>query len=286
MTPRARYAHAADRWKAAGWTTVLPVPVGRKEPVPVGFTGRDGREPDQTEYDSWLSRRPYDNAALVVPVGVVGLDVDAYGGKRGHRTWTQHRQQHGEPGATWIVTSRTDGVSGIRLYRTEMLGPYRGGLDGGHVDVIHHGHRYVMLPPSLHPDGRTYVLLDPDGRPSHAPPSIAALPCLPIAWGRALLRPLPPSGPKRSPAARIEAAMQPARHSDEERWLAYAESVLTTRKGRLYRERAGISLDELAQHLGVKRPRAAHLELGELRSVRRSVRVRYGKFLEEILKSL
>jgi len=68
-------------------------------------------------------------------------------------------QTFGAPPPTWIVTSRSDGKSGIRLFRCDLPGPFRASFDGGDVDVIHHGHRYVGPPPSLHPEGRTYALV-------------------------------------------------------------------------------------------------------------------------------
>ncbi len=55
--------------------------------------------------------------ALRLVTGVVGIDMDAYGGKQGERTLTRLEQLLGSLPATVVSTSRTDGVSGIGLFQ-------------------------------------------------------------------------------------------------------------------------------------------------------------------------
>lgn len=282
MSPRARYREAALAWTDAGWPAVLPVPLGRKEPVPSGFTGAEGRSPTPADYRRWTMARAADNAVLVLPEGVVGLDVDAYGGKVGHRTWARHKQTYGDPGLTWMVTSRSGGVSGIRLYRVDQVGlPFRGSLDGGDVDLIHQGLRYVTLPPSLHPEGRTYRLYGPSGEVTDRPPTIAELPWLPASWLPAITSKPRTGGKPRTP--RREPAARPALSQSDARLLAMAESVIASRQGKVLRDRAGVNIDSLAERLGMSRPRASHLELGRLSNVRPSVLIRYGQVIDEWL---
>jgi len=282
VTPQPRYAQAAALWRGKGWPGVLPLPQGRKGPPPGGFTGADGRDPTDAEADAWVGSCPYANAALRLPVGVLGLDVDAYGAKRGGKTWARHLQEFGAPPHTWIVTSRSDGTSGIRLFRCDLPGPFRASLNGGDVDVIHHGHRYVVLPPSLHPEGRTYVLVEPSGRPASAIPSPQDLPPLPASWHEALHR--QPAHTAASPRpSRRPTPERGTRPAHEERQLQIALSVLCACKGKRYRDNAGVTIDELAAELGISRARASHLEAGQLRAVRLSLLLRYGAFLERIL---
>ena len=140
--PRRRFAEAAEAWTAAGWSGVLPLPVSRKESPPAGFTGACGLEPDPSQIRAWVTENAYRNAALRLPCGVIGLDVDTYGDKRGDRTLARHVQAHGPLQPTWTIVNRQDGRSGTRLYRCAFEGPFRSSLDGGDVDLIHRGYRY------------------------------------------------------------------------------------------------------------------------------------------------
>lgn len=180
------------------------------------------------------------------------------------------------------MTSRSDGKSGIRLFRCDLPGPFRASLDGGDVDVIHHGHRYVVLPPSLHPEGRTYALFGPDGQRVTKPPTLLDLPLLPVSWHEPLYREPPRRHPSRR-TARPEPAARPARTEAQERQLLLARSVLDANQGKRYRDDAGVRIEDLALELGVNRARASHLEMGHLRSPSNALLIRYGAILERIL---
>ena len=183
------YAETAHRYLAAGWRGVLPVGVierpgaplrgkpAQKDPPPKGYTGRDGAWPTIESVDGWASLGAV-NVALRLPRGVVGIDVDDYDGKPGGATMQAIVDAHGSPPRTWKSTSRT-GASGIRLYRVPEDLELPNGLAG--VDIIQYHHRYAVVAPSVHPEGRAYRWIGPDGTEGGFPvPS--ELPELPEAW--------------------------------------------------------------------------------------------------------
>lgn len=51
---------------------------------------------------------------------------------------------------------------------------------GKDIEIIRHGHRYAMVWPSIHPEGRGYVWAGSVN--GHIPPTVAELPDLPAAW--------------------------------------------------------------------------------------------------------
>lgn len=95
------------------------MPRGQKYPPPRGFTGKHGQDPNDYEIDHWVRTSPGDNVALRYPDGVLGLDVDNYGGRPAARTLADHENRLGQLPPTWMITSRNDGISGTRLYRAE-----------------------------------------------------------------------------------------------------------------------------------------------------------------------
>lgn len=284
MTARLRapvgpYGAAAPEWTAAGWPAVLPLPPRAKYPPPGGFTGRARSDPSPAQVDRWLRTDAHGNACLRLPPDVVGLDVDDYGPKVGRATWEAHVNLHGQPPATWVVTNR-DGISGIRLFRAELVHPVRASLAGGDVDVIRREHRVVVLPPSVHPEGRRYRLLDPHGRLACAVPAPGDLPLLPAAWVRALVRaPKAARGPRPSrqpptPQVRIDSAM-----------VEFARHSIKTREAQRLREQAGLTIKAMASALGVSEARASHLERGQLHRVRDHLLDRYGRWLSSLCRS-
>jgi hypothetical protein len=90
------------------------------------------------------------NIAIHMPDGVVGIDVDHYNGKTGGTTLAQLEQELGPLPATYISTSRDDGVSGIRWYCVEpgLRWPTGPGKD---IEFVRKGHRYAIVWPSIHP---------------------------------------------------------------------------------------------------------------------------------------
>lgn len=182
-------------YRAAGWHGVLPLGArpGKKYPPPHGWTGHGAPMPSAADVAAWQETHGDRNIGLRLPPGVLGLDVDAYGSKRGGETLAALIAKHGELPPTWITTARTDGVSGIRLFRvpTELDGrPINWpGEAGTHIEIIQTGHRYAVVWPSTNPeaDGAMYVWQCPPETPTgHALPSLDQLAYLPDAWVRGL----------------------------------------------------------------------------------------------------
>jgi len=185
------YGEAADKYWRAGWRGVLPLPPAKKSPPPDGWTGHGAPYPSYADVQAWVEDRPAGNIALRLPENVIGIDVDAYGDKPGAATLAQLEAEHGPLPATWMSTSRDDGVSGIRLYRlpAAMAGlNWRGGFPG--IEVIRAGHRYMVVAPSVHEDtGAKYQWVTPEGERGDDPPSPDDLPELPLQWVVALVKP-------------------------------------------------------------------------------------------------
>jgi hypothetical protein len=200
------FAHSVWAYRSAGWTGAIPLPAGRKYPPPRGYTGWAGVTPSGADVQAWCDgSEAASNIGLHLgPVGdatgeeVIGIDVDAYGGKRGRESLAELIERAGTPlSSTWVSTARADGVSGIRFYRA-ALPAGRVWIDqpagqGAGIEMIHRGHRYAVVWPSVHPEGGTYRWLtqpaDSDEWMPAAVPSVASLPALPTAWIEVLSRP-------------------------------------------------------------------------------------------------
>jgi hypothetical protein len=187
------YEASAWTYRRAGWAGVLPLPPGAKWPPPGGYTGWAGVDPSGPDVQAWIDgAQGAGNVALRLPSGVYGLDVDNYGGKTGGAALARLVDELGALPATWVATSRDDGVSGIRLFRAALpIGRRWRDEPAGHgagVEAIHLGHRYAVVWPSLHPDtGRKYRWCRADGLAADGEvPELAALPELPAVWIEAL----------------------------------------------------------------------------------------------------
>jgi hypothetical protein len=182
------YPEAKDILRAKGWRGVLPLPARAKKYPPDGFTGKDGRWPNDTDFAVWHEQFANGNTCIRLPDDVVGIDVDAYGTKTGAQTLVEAEKRFGPLPPTYRATSREDGISGIRLYRVPAGTRLRGvlkfaDLGVGDVDVIQHTHRYLLVSPSIHPEGRQYRWLDEaTGEWTDTPPGPDELPELPEAW--------------------------------------------------------------------------------------------------------
>lgn len=175
------YATAATTYWQSGWRGVLPLPARAKKNPPEGHTGASGNDPSYADVYAWTEgREAAGNIALRLPLDVIGIDVDAYDGKAGAATIDAAEAAYGKLPPTWRTTSRDDGVSGIRLYRVppgmewEQIGPG--------IETIQRRHRYAVVWPSLHPEGRTYRWIDPSGVVSTVIPHLDDLPSLPQRW--------------------------------------------------------------------------------------------------------
>lgn len=184
------YKDAAWCYREAGWEGILWVPLGAKKPPPPGFTGQSGIWPSGADITEWAEEYPPGSAALRLPENVIGIDVDAYGAKHGRATLAQLEEELGPLPPTWTSTARTDGVSGIRLYRVPPLDPGCGVISGlAGIDLIHYGHRYLMVHPSPHPTEGIYRWWREGAAVDGEIPRPGDLPCLPYTWWQRLTRP-------------------------------------------------------------------------------------------------
>jgi bifunctional DNA primase/polymerase-like protein len=204
LTPDTTYAppygRAARLYRAAGWRGVLPIgkQPRKKYPPPLAYTGHGKPDPSGADIEAWLDGPEADrNIGLRLPAGVLGLDVDAYGGKQGGARLDELTAQYGPLPPTWISSAR-EGVSGIRFYRVPTV------IDGHeinwpgeaakHIELIQHGHRYAVVWPSINPEAgdATYEWRRddlPPGHPTDPVPRIDGLPWLPESWVRGLMLP-------------------------------------------------------------------------------------------------
>jgi hypothetical protein len=175
------YAEAAPGYWRAGWDGCLPLPVGRKYPPPSDYTGEHGAWPSWPDVMAWAEgSEGAGNIGLRLPHHVLGLDVDAYGDKAGAHTLGAAVKRWGPLPPTWMSTSRTDGVSGIRLYRIPEGLAWPGEMGAG-VEIIQYRHRYAVVAPSVHPSGASYRWITPDSAIGTFP-AVDDLPNLPEAW--------------------------------------------------------------------------------------------------------
>lgn len=176
------YRDAAGIYWDSGWTAPIPLPPARKYPPPNGYTGAAGVAPSRADVQAWIDGPEGDgNIALRLPGDVLGIDVDAYGAKGGSNTFIAAAARWGQLPATWRSTSRDDAFSGIYLYRIPDGLQWPGQL-GADVELIQAHHRYAVVSPSVHPEGRTYRWITPAGLPSTVPPRPEQLADLPEAW--------------------------------------------------------------------------------------------------------
>lgn len=176
------YAVAAETYWRAGWKAPLPLPHKAKKNPPAGFTGSTGIDPSYPDIDTWANGADgAGNIALRMPRNVIGIDVDAYGDKLGRQTIDNAEATHGTLPPTWRTTSRDDGVSGIRFYRVPEGLAWPGEI-GHSTEVIQRHHRYALVWPSVHPEGRTYRWINPEGVASTNVPDVDDLPMLPHEW--------------------------------------------------------------------------------------------------------
>lgn len=175
------FAAAFDDYHAKGWTGTLPLPYRKKKSPPPDFTGYDGKYPSYADLYTWADDGPQ-NICQRMRADVVGIDVDAYGGKDGAITLQRCVQAFGALPATYMTTSRDDGISGIRYFRvpegTKLLSSLAG------IEFIQRHHRYAVVWPSLHPDtGQAYRWVNEiTGEVDCDIPAVDDLPPLPPLW--------------------------------------------------------------------------------------------------------
>jgi len=167
----------AIRYIKAGWHP-LDLPERSKAPPPDGRTGYNGVDMtlDQVVAAAWAG-----NIGLRMPPDVIGLDVDAYRG--GNETLQDLLNHLGQLPLTWIAHSGRNDGSGIRFFLVPSGLIWIHSLDG--IEIVQRTHRYAVVWPSMHPDGRSYRWLDQSEQFTQIEseiPSIDDLPELPWSW--------------------------------------------------------------------------------------------------------
>lgn len=213
----ARLAVVTAFYRERGWPGVLPLPERAKTPPLAGTTGRTGVDLDDHALATESARRGLGNVGLRLPRGVLGVDVDDYGNKHGALTLEKAEAVYGALPATWSTGNRGWTPSRIRYYQVSPEVEFPGILAVGEhsdVELIQFHHRYAVVAPSVHPDGRTYHWYSPGGQQLDARgvPSPEDLPWLPGRWQDALSGPVKPALQPADPrevaelVARLEAA--------------------------------------------------------------------------------
>jgi hypothetical protein len=173
---------AAEVYRRAEWLGVIPLPAKCKASPPAGWTGHDGGWPSGADIQSWLEDcEAASNIALRLPPDVLGIDVDAYGDKQGAETFRHCRELWGPLPPTWRSTSREAGQGSILLFRIPEGLAWPGEIGPG-IELIQYGHRYMVAPPSVHPEGRQYHWGRPPGMENVKVPRPEDLPYLPDTW--------------------------------------------------------------------------------------------------------
>jgi hypothetical protein len=173
------FATAAIAYRGADLSP-FPLPPEQKAAPPTGYTGGTGVWISPERIKAWLAPDAREvsrdevtgeriiytpaegNIGLRMPLNLLGIDVDAYGEKAGAATLAKLEKKLGPLPQTLLVTSRDDGISGIRLYEVPE-GLHWPNSAGPGIDLITWYHRYVVAEPSIHPEGRKYRWFGPDG---------------------------------------------------------------------------------------------------------------------------
>ncbi|MGC8960204.1 MAG: bifunctional DNA primase/polymerase [Chloroflexia bacterium] len=154
---------AALSYAARGWPVFPCRPRGKTPLTPHGF--KDATCDPET-IRAWWERWPDANIAIPTgaPSGLLALDVDPRSG--GDESLRELEQRYGPLPRT--VESLTGGGGRHILFRCPNS--MRCGKLAEGIDIKANG-GYIIVPPSVHPNGRPYVWLHPDDVPPAEPPA-------------------------------------------------------------------------------------------------------------------
>ena len=190
------FEKGAYKYLDNGWYP-MPIPKGKKHPPPTGYTGRGAKYADRDQIETWADegKKNWNIALHLGPVypppgeddsdwldqhgnplwTVAGIDVDDYvekdKKKEGGKELAALEEELGKLPETWISSSRSDGVSGIRYYLVPTEYAYRGQVDNA-IEFVQETHRYAMVYPSYHPLGGQYVWYRPGCAPNGQPSGV------------------------------------------------------------------------------------------------------------------
>lgn len=156
----------------AGWEVIPLDHAGEKRPLVEGYHGADHEVADEATVRAWAKAFPACNPAIVLPYGIIGLDVDSHTEDAdGLLALEAFQEAHGAlPDGPRIFHGYSDtgqpSQYGTRLFRVpdEVLGEYGprkvvGNLNkvsGRGVDVISWWIRYNVAPGAIHSSGQPY----------------------------------------------------------------------------------------------------------------------------------
>lgn len=175
------FGRAARGYRANGWLGTLPLPARSKQQPPSDFTGNGAPYPTDVDVRRWRKFNGDGNICLrladvprefladrddLPPIyagnnvdgwALIGIDVDDYGEKHGLTDLKELEAELGPLPATVVSSARWGDApaSGIRLFLVPKGYRYKGKA-AKHIDIIHAGHRYAVVWPSVHPSGSQY----------------------------------------------------------------------------------------------------------------------------------
>jgi putative DNA primase/helicase len=205
----------AEKYRSVGYISPIPLPPGKKNPPPTGFTGHGGSDVGEQQLAKWLAgtdpgqRYPIAKCNIGIRLScvgdefeMVGIDVDHHpedkdDPKEGGPQLEYLETLYGKLPSTWTSSARTNGVAGIRFFLAPKGLAWRGdcGVHGPDIDIISRCYRFAVVFPSINPDAgnRQYWWYPPGFRPDGDLDSInrdhwglipnpARLPHLPDPW--------------------------------------------------------------------------------------------------------
>jgi len=132
-------------------------PLKPKDKRPANANGCKGATTDPWQIETWWSISPDSNIGIAtgsVSGGllVIDLDIDEEKDIDGRESLREWQQEHGELPDTWTSITGRGGYH--LLYRDSAVNQNRVGLYEG-IDIRGEG-GYIVAPPSIHPNGRSY----------------------------------------------------------------------------------------------------------------------------------
>lgn len=146
---------AALDYLHAGYS-VFPLPHGKKKPPPDYVTGGDQIAITEHQVRQWLSDPRPRNIGMVIPEEMIIFDVDGFEAEQ------RLRDYWGDVPPTWRTSSGEDGRYHL-WYQSPPNRTWPGKIVAG-VDVLQNHHRYLVVPPSIHPSGNLYRFINPRGK--------------------------------------------------------------------------------------------------------------------------
>lgn len=179
------FAAGAQRWFDQGWA-VIPVN-NQRIPYVSGFHGKVRESVTYKHIATWLAQYPDADLAVVIPEGVVCLDIDTHDEKNGNVEWERMVTEYGEPGPSDTQSTRDPAVHGHRFYLFEPSfgNRIRKTVAGtSFVDIKGPG-GFISVSPTLHHSlGTPYKWYDAELNelPEEYVPAINTMHRLPESW--------------------------------------------------------------------------------------------------------